>query len=137
MEKEIIIDGQGAVLGRVSNFIAKKALQGNSIIVLNTEKIIIIGKPKNILEKYLEKLRLGHGAQKGPIILRKASEIVRRAIRGMIGRQKTKGREAFRRIKCYEGVPKKYSTSEKIKFEKKEALNFITIEKLSKIIRQK
>ena len=137
MEKEIIIDGQGAVLGRISNFIAKKALQGNLVIVLNTEKIIIIGKPKNILEKYLEKLRLGHGVQKGPIILRKASEIVRRAIRGMIGRQKTKGREAFRRIKCYEGVPKKYSNSEKIKFEKKEALNFITIEKLSKIIRQK
>ena len=138
MEK-IIIDAEGTVLGRLASFVAKKALQGDEVVILNSEKAIITGKKKDILQDYLKKLRLGHGVQKGPLFSRKASLIFKRAIRGMIGRKKTKGREALRRVRCYEGIPEKYSKTEKMSSEKfqKQALNFITLEELSKLIQQK
>lgn len=134
--KEIVIDANNTALGRLASFAAKQALQGNSITIVNAEKAIIIGKPKKILERYLEKSRLGHGAQKGPIFSIKSDAIVRRAIRGMLGRKKARGREAFKKIRCYESMPEKYAGAEKLTF-KKDALNFITIESLVKSIRQK
>ncbi|UZE93675.1 MAG: 50S ribosomal protein L13 [Candidatus Pacearchaeota archaeon] len=135
--KEIIIDAKGAVVGRLSSFAAKKALQGNFIIIVNSEEAIIIGRPKQILESYLKKFRLGRGVQKGPLFPRKSEAMLRRAIRGMIGWKKTKGREAFKRVKCYEGMPEKYTNDEKISVFKREALNFITLGRLSELIRQK
>ncbi len=136
-KKEIVIDAKGAVVGRLSSFAAKKALQGNSVIVVNSEKAIMIGRPKDILEKYLKRYRLGHGVQKGPIYSRRAELILKRAIRGMIGRKKSKGRDAFKRIRCYVGIPEKYVKAEKIIIFKKKALNFITLGKLDKLVRQK
>ncbi len=136
-EKEIVIDAQGMVLGRLASFAAKKALQGKKIIIINSEKAIITGRPKDILSKYLKKTELGRGVQKGPIILRAPEEIARRAIRGMVGRKKTRGREAFRKIKCYKGMPEDYTKKEieKIQISKKTPLNFITLEELSKLIK--
>lgn len=136
-KKEIVIDAKGSVLGRLASFVAKKALQGIPVVVVNSEEAIIIGKPKNILQDYLKRFRFGHGAQKGPIFSRKPEAILRRAIRGMIGRKKTKGRKAFKHVKCYKGVPKKYVGVEKIIISKKEALNFITLGRLSRLIKQK
>lgn len=135
--KSIIIDAEGCVVGRLSSYAAKKALEGNQIIILNSEKAIFIGKPKDVLEKYLKRFRLGHGVQKGPLHSRKPELILRRTIRGMIGRKKSKGRDAFKRVRCYIGVPEKYANAEKISIAKKKALNFITLEKLSKLIKHK
>jgi len=85
---KIIIDAKGAILGRLSSFVSKKALQGNKIIVVNAQEAIIIGKQKVILEKYLKRTRLGHGAQKGPLFPRTALGIVKRSIRGMTRRKR-------------------------------------------------
>jgi len=137
MERQIVIDAENSVVGRLSSFAAKKALEGNQIIVLNSEKAIFVGKPKDILEKYLKRFRLGHGVQKGPLYPRKPEMILRRAIRGMIGRKKTKGRNAFKRVKCFVGIPEKYKNAEKISVAKKRVLNFITLRELSKLIKQK
>lgn len=131
-KEEIIIDATDAVLGRLATFAAKQARSGKKVVVVNSEKAKIIGNPKIIVEKYLARLRLGHGAQKGPIISRRPTALLRRAIRGMIERKRTTGREAFKNIRCYEGIPKEFEKKEKIKLEKREAIKFITLEKLSK-----
>ncbi|MCX8193960.1 MAG: 50S ribosomal protein L13 [Candidatus Pacearchaeota archaeon] len=132
--EEIVVDAEDAVLGRLASFVAKQARSGKKIVVVNSEKAKIIGDPKIIVQDYLARLRLGHGTQKGPIISRKPAALLRRAIRGMIGRKKTRGSEAFKNIKCYEGIPKEFEKKEKIKLERKEAIKFITLEKLSKQI---
>jgi len=134
---EIVVDAKGSIVGRLSTFIAKKALQGNYIIVVNSEEALITGNPQKILEKYLKKFRLGHGVQKGPLMSRKPEAMLRRAVRGMIERKKAKGREAFKRVKCYYGIPEKYTNTKKISVYKKQPLNFITLGNLSKLIRQK
>lgn len=135
--EEIIIDANNAVLGRLASYAAKQALYGKNIIIVNSEKAKIIGTPSVIVEHFMAKTRLGKGAQKGPIILKKPSEILRRAIRGMLERKRARGIEAFKRIKCYEQVPPKYENSEKLTLKTKEAIRFITLEQLSKHLKKR
>ena len=110
-----IIDGNGAILGRLASFIAKDALEGEEIVVINCEKIIITGNKKRIQEDFEEKRSKVGSGQKGPKVSRLNEKIVKRAIRGMLpNHRKGRGREALKRIKCYVGVPKEYETSKKI-----------------------
>ena len=135
--KEIIVDGTMIPLGRLGTFVAKKALQGNNLVVINTEKIIIIGNPKEIIEDRLMKIGLGKGNPRKPIFPREVVPFVKRTIRGMLNFKRTTGREAFKNIMCYEGIPKEYENKEIIKLESKEPLKFISIGELSKSLRQR
>jgi large subunit ribosomal protein L13 len=48
-EKEkMIIDATNATLGRLASFVAKQALQGKKVIIVNSEKAIITGDKKGI-----------------------------------------------------------------------------------------
>jgi len=133
-EKKIIIDAESNPLGRMASYAAKQALLGNSVVVVNSEKAIIIGNKKDILADYLHRLTLGHGVQKGPLHSKMPAAICRRAIRGMIRRKRLTGSEAYKKVKCFEGIPKEYEAAEKISFPKT-PVKFITIEKLSSLIK--
>ncbi|HDI03171.1 MAG TPA: 50S ribosomal protein L13 [Candidatus Pacearchaeota archaeon] len=137
--EEIIIDAKDCVLGRLASFIAKQARKGFKVIVLNAGKAIVVGKPKKILEKYLSRFRLGGTSQKGPFYSRTVIGIWKRAVRGMIGWKKASGKKAFKLIKFYEDVPKEYKNKETVNVDrfKKKVTDFITVEKLSRLIRQK
>jgi len=134
---EIIIDGNFVPLGRIGAFAAKKALRGNKVSIINTEKIIIIGNPKITLNRYLEKFRWGIGNPSKPIFFKDPIKMVKRSIRGMIRFKKTTGQEAFKKITCYLGAPKEFKGKEVAKLEKKDPLAYITIEELMKLISQK
>lgn len=131
-ENIIIIDGSFVPFGRLGAFAAKKALKGNKIVVINTEKIIIIGRPKLIIEKYAQKRRLGKGNPRKPIFYRDVIPMFKRSIRGMVGFKKTTGQEALKRIMCYIGVPKEFEGKETIKLEQKFPLNYLTLDEISK-----
>jgi large subunit ribosomal protein L13 len=110
-----IIDGTDAILGRLASFIAKDLLKGEEIVVINCEKVIITGNKKKIKEDFEEKRSKVGSGQKGPKVSRLSERIVKRAIRGMLpDHRKGRGREAFKRIKCYQGVPKEFEQSKKI-----------------------
>ncbi len=134
-QNKIIIDGTNATLGRLASFIAKKALQGNEIIVVNSEKVIITGNPKNIIEKYRERIKRGGSSQKGPKIPRIPERILKRTIRGMLKHKKGKGAEAFKKIRCYNKVPEKYEEIKKISSGKEKKGRHITLKKLSENIK--
>lgn len=137
-QTELIVNGKNAILGRLASWAAKQARLGNKVIIVNADQVLISGKPKVILEKYLARFRLGRGAQKGPLYSRTVEGILKRAIRGMIRRKRAFGRAALKRVRCYEGIPKEYAEKEMISFEAKSLpLNFITLGQLSKLIRQK
>ena len=136
--KEIVLDAQEAVVGRLASFAAKKLLQGNKIRIINSKKAIIIGHKEDILEKYLAKRRLGHGAQKGPHYPSKPDMMLRRTIRGMLPWKRTRGKEAYKKLLCFEDAPEQYKDKAiALEKQKKEPLNFITLENLSKLVRQK
>jgi large subunit ribosomal protein L13 len=110
-ENAIIIDGKGLILGRMASIIAKRLLQGESVIVLNAEKAAISGKRLQIVKEAKTFLEVGH-PRKGPFHQRRPDKIVRRTIRGMLPRKKPKGRQAFKRLTVYLGAPKEFNGKE-------------------------
>ena len=90
----MIIDGTDLILGRLGSFVAKKALLGEKIDIVNCENIIIIGKKEHILEKYKKKLARGIPS-KGPILYKKPDRFVKRALKGMLPFKKERGKKAF------------------------------------------
>jgi len=128
-----IIDADGATLGRLSTHAAKQLLKGEEIAVINSEKAIISGKKPTIKKRYQQKREVGT-YRKGPFFPRTPERIVKRTIRGMIPYQTPHGRAAFKRLKCYIGVPDDFKGQkfEKIKEAEKQPVDFITIQELSK-----
>lgn len=126
-----IIDGEGAVLGRLASFAAKEALLGEEIVILNCERVIITGNKADIKEKYESKRKKIGSGQMGPKHSRIAHKIVKRAIRGMLAHRMGRGKDALRRIMCYEGVPDNFKDSKKIKFQDKKK-KFVMVDILTK-----
>src|SRR3989338_915263 len=129
-----VIDATSTVVGRLASFAAKKALLGNRVIIINSEKAIVIGKKENILQKYKAKILRGKGKQKGPYFPRKPEAILRMAIRGMLPYDKKMGREAFKDIKCYVSIPPELKDAEKIQLGKDISADSITLEEVSRLI---
>ena len=103
----MIIDAENLILGRLATFVAKQALQGEKIDIINVEKVVITGKPKEILENYKHKFTRGHSLD-GPFFPRHPEKLVKRTIRGMLPYKQEKGKKAFKNIKCYINVPKEF-----------------------------
>lgn len=127
-----IIDAQGATLGRLCTTVAKDLLNGEEIAIINSEKAVISGRKRKIKEQYKKKRELGT-YRKGPFFPRSPERIVKRSVRGMIPYQKPHGREAFKRLKCYIGVPEQFEGKkpEIIEHAKQQHVNCITIQELS------
>jgi large subunit ribosomal protein L13 len=106
-----IIDAKGLILGRMASIIAKRLLQGESIIILNAEKAAISGKRLQIVKDAKTFLEVGH-PKKGPYHPRMPDKIVRRTIRGMLPRKKPKGKQAYKRLKVYLGIPSEFNDKE-------------------------
>jgi len=120
-----IIDGENSVLGRIASFAAKESLKGEEIIILNCDKIIITGNKKDIEKDFKEKRGRVGTIQKGPKHSRNIEKIVKRVIRGMLPDHRTgKGREAFKRIRCYLGEPAEYKSAGKIKIDNGKKIKF-------------
>lgn len=130
-----IIDANGATLGRLSTNAAKRLLSGEEIAIVNTEKAIISGKKSSIKERYKQKREVGT-YRKGPFFPRTPERIVKRTVRGMIPYQTPHGRAAFKRLKCYVGIPKEFEgkKTESIKEAEKQPVDFVTIEELSRYL---
>jgi large subunit ribosomal protein L13 len=103
----IVVDGKGAVLGRLASFVAKESLKGQEISVINCDQIIITGNKKTIEKEFKEKRSRIGSSQKGPKHHANSEKIVKRTIRGMLpNHREGRGKEAFKKIKCYVGTPK-------------------------------
>ena len=88
----------------MATVVAKKALLGESIDIINCEKALITGSRKNIFERYKARANRG-GPFHGPFIPKMPDRFVRRILRGMLPYKQYKGKEAFKRIMCYISVP--------------------------------
>ncbi|MBU1201817.1 MAG: 50S ribosomal protein L13 [Nanoarchaeota archaeon] len=122
----MIIDATNLIIGRMSTFIAKKALQGEQIDIINSEKAVITGDKKKLMAAYRRKREFG-APLVGPYFPRQPDKFVKRTIRGMLPYKQPRGLAAFKNIKCYVGVP------EELKDKKPETIKEASIEKLSNI----
>src|SRR3989338_6403441 len=112
----MIIDAKDTILGRLGSFVAKQVLRGNEVDVVNCEEAVVSGKKQALLSNYIRRIdRKAPG--KGPYLYRRPDMFVRRTIRGMLPFKTSRGREAFKKIKCHIGVPPELKDSKAVVFE--------------------
>ena len=102
-----IVDASNLILGRMAAVIAKRLLQGENIVILNAEKAIVSGKRISRVKETKRRLEIGH-PKKGPFFQRKPDRFVKRAIRGMLPRSKPRGKDAYKGLRVFIGVPHGY-----------------------------
>ena len=121
MSKENIkvYDADNMVVGRLGAKAAKSALLGDKVIIVNAEKAIITGARRTVIEAFKEKfnIRTSYNPRKGPFHERRPDKMVRKMLRGMLPWPTPRGKEAYKRIKVYIGVPEQYSETDKIVLE--------------------
>ncbi|MBT6690018.1 50S ribosomal protein L13 [archaeon] len=129
---KIVYDGEGAVFGRLASVVAKDLLKGNEVDVLNCEKIIISGDKKLLAVKILAKREMGSGgSMKGPKYPRVADKLVKRMIRGMLPRDRAKGRDAFRELKVYVGGENK----DAVKLNHRKPMKFASVAEIVRLLK--
>ncbi len=101
---EMIIDAKNQIMGRMCTHVAKAALLGNTVKIVNCESAIITGDKAYRMIEMRGKKELGQ-PQQGPFASKMPDRFVRRCIRGMVPFHHPKGRDAFERVMCYIGVP--------------------------------
>jgi len=106
-----VIDATGHILGRLSSIIAKRLINGEKIVVVNAEKAIVTGDRQMVFARYKEKYDRG-SKEKGPYFPRHPEKIFKRTVRGMLPWKSRRGREAFRRLRVFIGVPDELKNAE-------------------------
>jgi large subunit ribosomal protein L13 len=119
-----VINGEGLILGRMCSKVAKRLLNGEQIIVVNAEKIIISGKRKSKVAEAHKFLEVG-APERGPFHSRRPDRIVRKTVRGMLPWSQPKGKTAYKRLKVYLGMP------EELKGQKMETIDQANAAKLT------
>ena len=111
----MIIDGEGLILGRLASVVSKKLLDGEEIAILNAEKIIISGTKDWAYAKYkqrIDRASISNPRRMGPKYPRRPDDIFRRTVRGMLPYKQAKGREAYKLLKVYLGIPQEFQGQE-------------------------
>lgn len=112
-----IIDGDGLLMGRLASIVAHRALSGEEIAIVNTEKAVVSGSRSRVLKNYQQKRQRG-SREGGPFFPRRPDDILKRTIRGMIPYKRERGVAAMKRIKTYVGVPDEFIDAPKETIER-------------------
>src|SRR5436853_6259180 len=97
----------------MASYVAKKALDGKSMVVINAEKAVISGTKARVVARAKTKLKTRTLANqaKTPTHPRRPDNYVRRVIRGMLPWKKSRGKETFHRVRVYISSPEDYASS--------------------------
>ena len=106
-----VFDADGLVLGRLASTVADMLLKAarsdrdDKVVIINSEKAIVSGSSRSVLQNYHDKYALNH-ARKGPFYPRMPDMILKRTVRGMLPYQrKSSGRRALRNLRVEIGCP--------------------------------
>ena len=132
-----IYNGENIILGRLAALAAKSALIGEEVKVVNCNKIVISGKKVMVLNNEKERRARKGYPLKSAKLIRLPERHVKRSIRGMLPWKHSRGREAFKRIRCYPDMPaefegKEFVNLDNIKVDKLPTTNYITIQEICK-----
>lgn len=135
----MIIDAKDTVLGRLATFVAKRLLEGERVAIVNAEQAVISGRREATFGVYEAWLQIRNVAnpRKGPVHLRRPDDLVRMTVRGMLPFDKARGREAYRKLRVYVGVPAEFKDKEmkslpEASLERLRTRRFIRVGELSK-----
>ena len=89
----------------MATVVAKKALAGEPVTIINAEKIVITGNPVSVVREYRALFEIRNIAKpvRSPHWSKRPDLFVKRSIRGMLPRRTERGTEALARIRAYMG----------------------------------
>jgi len=131
---KLVIDATNATLGRLASYAAKQALLGKQIIIVNCSDAVVSGRKKNIIAEYQEARARGGSALMGPHFPKQPFRIVKRTVRGMLSYKQKRGKDALKKVICYNDVPAEYEEAKKIHAGKEKKTTTIKLSELSKVI---
>lgn len=116
-----IIDATDIIMGRMCSQLAKLAILGEYIVIINAKDAVISGRRNQILAKYVHlrrDIRNASNPRRGPFHGSRPDTFLRQKIKFMLPKN-IRGRDAFKRVHVYiAGIPKnkenKYIHSEPI-----------------------
>ncbi len=133
----MIVDATNQIVGRLGTFVAKKALLGETIDIVNAENAVISGKKQMVFLKYKQNVERGTWA-KGPHYKRDPDMLLKRLIRNMLPHKTSRGRTALDNIKCWIGVPDQFKDKPVESFKEansaKLTVNTVSVKELSRFL---
>jgi large subunit ribosomal protein L13 len=136
----VVFDAENKILGRLASSVAKSALMGNNVAIINAEDAVLSGDPKVIIARYRTRMDLKEKSNPdhSPYWPRRPDMLVKRIVRGMLPYRKPRGKEAYRRIRVYMGVPEELKNSQRIEIDTKDPkklyVKYMTVSQLSKML---
>lgn len=126
-----IYNGEGLILGRLASFVAKDLLLGEDVNVVHCEKIVISGAKADTLARQKQRReRKGH-PDRSQSISRLPELFVKRSIRGMLPWRQARGRDAYKHLKCYRGLPASFLSEQLITLPKESVRKLPTLKHLT------
>jgi large subunit ribosomal protein L13 len=116
-----LVNAEGLVLGRMASKVAKRLLNGEEVIIVNAEKAVLSGKKKSKVAEAKEFLEVG-APERGPFHYRRPDRIVKKTVRGMVPFKQPKGKNAFKRLKVFMGVPEELKDKQMITIDEAQAV---------------
>ncbi len=117
-----LVNADGLIVGRMCSKVAKRLLNGEEVIILNAEKAVFSGKKKSkVLEAHIF-LEVG-APRRGPFHYRRPDRFLRKVVRGMVPYKQPKGKNAYKRLKVFMGIPLELKDQEMITFTEASSAN--------------
>lgn len=106
----LVIDANRKIVGRLASVAAKSLLDGKKVAIVNAEKAVMSGNKKDIIKRYTTRLGLKEKAnpEHSPYWSRRPDMLVKRIVRGMLPYRKAHGKEAYKRLMVFAGLPKAF-----------------------------
>lgn len=118
VDRVVVIDAEGAILGRLASYVAKLLQEGFKVHVVNAEKAVLSGDPLMVIKSYQVWLKirtLKNPRKHSPKRPRSPEMIIKRAVKGMLPKDNWKGFIALRNLKVHVGIPKELASRGRIK----------------------
>jgi large subunit ribosomal protein L13 len=130
-DADVVVDARDCIMGRVASNVAQRALDGESVAVVNAEQAVITGSDEDVMSVYRK--RADVGSDSGPYYPKRPDRIFKRAIRGMLPYKETRGREAFENVRVYVGNPHDYDAAvlDETSLDRLSNIKFISLGEIS------
>ena len=131
-DADVVVDARDCIMGRVASNVAERALDGETVAVVNAEQAVITGTKEDIFETYNTRAELG--SDSGPYYPKRPDGVFKRAIRGMLPYKQQDGREAFENVRVYVGNPfdEDGEIIEGTSLDRLSTIRFVTVGEVSK-----
>jgi len=118
LQRDLVIDAENAILGRLCTYIAKALQEGFIVYVVNAEKAVVSGEKKRVIKGYKVWLKiktLRNPQKRSPKRPRSPVSLIKRTVKGMLPKNFKKGFDALSNLKVYVGFPEELKGREVIK----------------------